>query len=212
MRVAGIDEAGRGCVMGPLVIAGAVFDEKKVPNLTEIGVKDSKKLSKRRRESLVAEIKELALDYTYFELSPSSIDKVVFRNVPLRKLNYLEAMAMASIVRTLHPDSAYVDPCDVDSQRVADQIQSVLKFNVDITCEPKADQKYAVTGAASILAKVKRDQSIEELKAQHGDFGSGYPSDRKTAAFIEDWFRENDECPPWMRASWSTVRKYTGVK
>ena len=68
MRVAGVDEAGRGCAIGPLVIAAAVFNEETLPTLREIGVKDSKKVSPKKREKIVIEIKELALDYRIFEI------------------------------------------------------------------------------------------------------------------------------------------------
>ena len=135
MTIAGVDEAGRGCVIGPLVIAGVLFDNEIISTLPEIGVKDSKKLSPKKRESLFEEIKTLSLNYEFFELSPTVIDKVVFRSVPLRRLNYLETMAMASILRKLKPDEAHVDPCDVDSDRCARQIQSVLPFRVNIKCD-----------------------------------------------------------------------------
>jgi len=207
MRVAGVDEAGRGCAIGPLVVAGAVFSSDDVPGLVEMGVRDSKKLTARKREKLSAEIKELALEFRFVELSPKTIDKVVTRSVPLRRLNYLETMVMARIVRELRPDAAYVDTCDVDHLRCGDQIQSVLPFHVDITCVPRADSVYPVTGAASILAKVRRDALVAELRERYGDFGSGYCSDGKTLEFIEGWFADSRECPPFMRASWAPVRK-----
>lgn len=208
MTIAGVDEAGRGCVIGPLVIAGVLFDDDVVGSLRKIGVKDSKKLSAKKRVALSAEIKELALGYRFFELSPRTIDKVVFRNVPLRRLNYLETMAMAWIIRELKPDEAHVDPCDVVSERVASQIKAVLPFDLVIRCEPRADAKYPATGAASILAKVRRDSRIAALRELHGDFNSGYPSDWKTQNFIRDYFSENTECPDFIRASWSTLKKY----
>lgn len=208
MKIAGVDEAGRGCVIGPLVIAAVLFDEATVSTLPEIGVKDSKKLSAKKREKLFGEIKELAIDYNLFELSPTVIDKVVFRNVPLRRLNYLETMVMASVLRGLKPDEAYVDPCDVDSDRCARQIQSVIPYKINIKCEPRADAKYPATGAASILAKVTRDKRIADLRDLYGDFNSGYPSDSKTQNFIRDYFESNSECPDYIRGSWSTVQKY----
>jgi len=209
MRVAGVDEAGRGCVIGPLVVAGAVFDGEDLPRLTEMGVRDSKVLTPKRRLALVDRIRDLALDVSYFELPPRVIDKVVFRGKPLRRLNYLETMAMAKVLRDLEPDTAYVDTCDVDHRRCAEQMIGVLPFEVDIVCEPRADATYPATGAASILAKVRRDHVVAGLRELHGDFNSGYPSDRKTSEFVEGWFMEHRECPPWMRASWATVRRHT---
>lgn len=209
MRVAGVDEAGRGCVIGPLVVAGAVFDEEDLPRLTEMGVRDSKMLTPKRRLALADSIRDLARDVSFFELPPRVIDKVVFRGKPLRRLNYLETMAMAKVLRDLEPDKAYVDTCDVDHLRCAEQMRGVLSFDVDIVCEPRADATYPATGAASILAKVRRDNVVAGLRELHGDFNSGYPSDRKTSEFVEGWFMEHEECPPWMRASWITVKRHT---
>jgi ribonuclease HII len=207
MRVAGVDEAGRGCAIGPLVVAGALFHQDDVPRLVEAGVKDSKKLTPKKRQRLAGTIMELALDHRLVELSPATIDKVVSRGVPLRRLNYLETMVMARIVRELRPDSAYVDTCDVDHVRCGEQMRSVIPFRVDITCVPNADSLYTVTGAASILAKVRRDEIVAGLREEHGDFGSGYCHDPKTVEYMDAWFRDHSEAPSFMRASWAPVKK-----
>ncbi len=207
MTIAGVDEAGRGCVIGPLVIAGVLFENEIVSSLPELGVTDSKKLSPKKRLSIFPEIKELALKCEYFILTPTIIDKVVFRNVPLRRLNYLETMAMAKVVRKLKPDEAHVDPCDVNSDRCARQIQNVLPFHVDIKCEPKADLLYPSTGAASILAKVTRDRCVAKLREKHGDFNSGYPSDPKTQTYLKNYFKSTQKCPDYIRESWTTVQR-----
>jgi ribonuclease HII len=206
-RVAGIDEAGRGCAIGPLVIAGAVFRREDIPTLVEMGVKDSKKLTARKREALVSGIRDLALDVRYFDLAPATIDKVVLRNVKLRKLNYLEMMAMARVLRELEADEAYVDPSDVDPDRCNRQILRVLQRKPSLVCEVNADEKYPVTSAASILAKVRRDSIVAELRERYGDFNSGYMHDEKTVSFLEEWFSENRECPDFVRSSWAPVQR-----
>lgn len=208
MRVAGVDEAGRGCAIGPLVIAAALFEEETLPILKEIGVKDSKKLSPKKREKLAEEIQKHALDYRIFEIQPRVIDKVVFRSQPLKRLNYLETMVMARLIRELKPDIVHMDPPDVDNLRCAKQVKSVIRYKLEVICEPRADDKYTSTGAASILAKVTRDQRIKELREKHGDFNSGYASDRKTQKFIEEYFSEHKECPDYMRASWATIQRH----
>ncbi len=119
-RVAGVDEAGRGCAIGPLVVAGVLFEENKLSTLRELGVRDSKRLTPRRREVLAAEIKKLAAGWSYFDLKPKDIDHVVNRGVKLRRLNYLEAMAMARVIRDLGPEKTYVDPADVIAERFVD--------------------------------------------------------------------------------------------
>jgi ribonuclease HII len=206
-NMAGVDDAGRGCVIGPLVIAGVLIDENKIIELRSMGVRDSKKLSSKKRETLAPNIKELATKCSYFELSPLVIDRVVERNRKLRKLNYLEAMAMARVIRDLRPQRVYVDPSDVIPERYAEQIIRVLPFRVEMVCEHHADEKYVVVSAASILAKVRRDRIVAELRIKHGDFGSGYPSDVKTITFLEAWFREREGCPQFIRSSWSTVKR-----
>lgn len=208
MRVAGVDEAGRGCAIGPLVVAAAMFDEETLPTLKDIGVKDSKKISPKKRVRLEDEIKELAIDYRIHEIPPRVIDKVVLRSIPLRRLNYLETMVMAKLIRELKPDIVHMDTPDVDHNRCAEQVQSVIKYKLNVICQPRADQNYVSTGAASILAKVRRDQIIEKLKENHGDFNSGYASDRKTQSFIADYFSQHNECPDYMRKSWSTIQRY----
>jgi ribonuclease HII len=207
MKVAGVDEAGRGCAIGPLVIAGVLFEEETLPTLKELGVRDSKKLSSKKRKILAGEIEKLAVGYKVFELQPRDIDKVVFRSQPLRRLNYLETMIMAKLIRELRPDIVHMDPPDVDSIRCAKQVQSVIKYKLEIKCEPKADDKYVSTGAASIMAKVLRDRRVSELRERYGDFNSGYASDKKTQRFIKEYFSKNKECPEFIRASWKTVQR-----
>ncbi|KYH36743.1 MAG: hypothetical protein AYL28_005960 [Candidatus Bathyarchaeota archaeon B23] len=211
MRVAGVDDAGRGCVIGPLVVAGALFEEGDVERLRVIGVQDSKALTPGRRERLAEEIEGIALDCAYFEIPPRAIDRVVERGVRLRRLNYLEAMAMAYVIRELKPDRVYVDASDINAERFGEHILSALREKPHIISEHEADARYPVVAAASILAKVRRDDIIRRLREHYGDFGSGYPHDPKTVRFLEEWFsRHPDGCPPFIRGSWSTVKRIRG--
>ena len=98
MLVAGVDEAGRGCVIGPLVIAGVLAKEEILPVLTKLGVKDSKLLSPQKRESLAVEIRRLTDKHIIVKLSPLEIDRVVESGRKLHKLNRLEAENMARCV------------------------------------------------------------------------------------------------------------------
>jgi ribonuclease HII len=210
-KVVGVDEAGRGCAIGPLVVAGVLFEEGSLPGLQTLGVRDSKQLTPRRREVLAAEIKDLAVRWSYFDLQPKAIDLVVNRGVRLRRLNYLEAMAMAKVIRDLKPDRAYVDPADVVVDRFVRQIRRVLPSRPEVYSQKHADAIIPVVSAASILAKVRRDRLVAGLRERHGDFGSGYCSDGRTIAFLKSWFRENDTCPSFIRGSWSTVRRIRGT-
>jgi ribonuclease HII len=207
VKVAGVDEAGRGPAIGPLVVGGVLFDEETAEALPSIGVKDSKKLSPKRRESLEVEIMDLADSWAFFDLQPRTIDKVVNRGVVYRKLNYLEAMAMAKVIRDLAPHRAIVDPADTVIDRFVGDIKRVIPPGIEVYGESHADDIYPVVSAASILAKVRRDRFVAELREEHGDFGSGYSSDRKTVSFLESWFEDRDDCPPFMRCSWATIKR-----
>jgi ribonuclease HII len=116
-------------------------------------------------------------------------------------------MAMARVIRDLRPDIAYVDPADVVAERYGEQIMGVLPWKPEIVCEKKADVKYPVVSAASILAKVRRDRIVAGYRERYGDFGSGYPSDRRTVEFLGSLFEETDDIPSFIRRSWSTVRR-----
>ena len=101
-KLAGVDDAGRGCVIGPLIIAGVLVNEERIIELENIGVRDSKKLSSKKREDLALEIEGIVSRSVYFEITPRAIDLVVERKKKLRKLNYLEAMAMAKPIVATH--------------------------------------------------------------------------------------------------------------
>jgi len=207
MRIAGVDDAGRGSIIGPLAIAGVLFDEKDLPKLVDLGVKDSKRLSPRRREQLAAEIKELALKYHVVLLSPAEIDRVVETGRKLHKLNRLEAQTMAKVITVLKPDVAYVDASDVLAERFKQHVAENLSFRVQIVSEHKADAKYPIVSAASILAKVERDKVISELREKHGNIGCGYATDPSTIKFLESWIRKFGSYPDFVRRSWKPAKR-----
>jgi ribonuclease HII len=207
MRVAGVDEAGRGSAIGPLVVAGASFPSDRIETLVELGVKDSKQLTAKRREELAPQIETLATGVRYFDLQPRSIDSVVNRGVKLKRLNYLEAVAMARVLRELDPEEAYVDASDVDEARYGETILRLLPAKPRLVSEHKADSTYPVVSAASILAKVRRDAIVAALREEYGDFNSGYPSDERAMEWLEAWYREHRSWPSIVRHSWEPVKK-----
>ncbi|MGA9388090.1 MAG: ribonuclease HII [Candidatus Bathyarchaeia archaeon] len=207
MLVAGVDDAGRGCAIGPLVIAGVLMDEGDLPKLIELGVKDSKLLSAHRREVLAPEIKRVARSYEVVKLSPQQIDDVVLNGRKLRRLNWLEAQTMAKVIEVLRPDKAYVDASDVLEERFKADILDCLPFRIPIVSEHEADRTYPIVSAASIIAKVERDREIAELAKVHGDFGSGYPADPRTTGFLQQCLKKTGEYPDFVRRSWKPVKK-----
>jgi ribonuclease HII len=207
MLVAGVDDAGRGSAVGPLVIAGVMVEKAELPKLIALGVKDSKFLSPHRREILAPQIRHIVKGCNVAKLSPQQIDDVVLNGRKLRKLNWLEAQTMARVIEALRPDEAYVDASDVLEERFKRDILDCLPFRIPIVSEHKADRTYPIVSAASIIAKTERDAEIAELAKAYGDFGSGYPSDPRTVDFLRRCFANLRECPDFVRRSWKPVQK-----
>ncbi len=208
--VAGVDDAGRGPIVGPLVIAGVMMDEEEVPRLAPMGVKDSKLLTPESRSRLAEKIRDIALKISYDELSPSQIDEVVLKARKLQKLNFLEAKSMARVIAELRPKAAWVDASDVKPERYARQILDELPEGMKrmvLVSEHKADRKYPIVSAASIMAKVRRDAAISALWEEYGNFGSGYVTDPVTMEFLRRWRRTHTDYPPMVRKSWKTLRE-----
>lgn len=201
--IAGIDEAGRGPVIGPLVIAGVVIEDSQLNLLKELGVKDSKQLTPQRREDLVQRIRQLAHCVEVLEIPAKEIDT---ERQKKRSLNVLEAQWMAKVLNRLNYDIAYVDASDVNAERYGSMILNQLSTPRKIVSEHKADRSHVVVAAASIIAKVQRDYRIREFHRVYGDFGSGYSHDPKTRQFLEDWIRTYGSYPDIVRKSWITAR------
>ena len=212
MLIAGIDEAGRGCVIGPLVIAGVLFKEENLETLRLLGVKDSKLLTFEKRETLFPKILRAAEDHVIIKLAPKEIDRVVNSGRKLHKLNRLEAENMAQIINQLQPDEAQVDAADVLEERFQHHIQEHLVIKTTVTSKHKADRRYPAVSAASIIAKVTRDKEIAMLAAEYGDFGSGYLADPKTTAFLKALLRTSDEYPDFVRKSWKPAKRAKAEK
>ena len=188
-------------MLGPLVIAGISLEKKKLRKLSTLGVKDSKKLSPKKREELFKDIIKIVDGYYITKISPKSIDA----NVRKHCLNGLEAKHMAKVVLKLNPDTSYVDSCDVNPKRFGKEI-STLSANHKIKSYHHADSRFVVVSAASILAKVTRDKAIEKLRKDY-DLGSGYPSDSKTVGFVNKFYKKNQFLPNFVRKSWKPVQK-----
>jgi len=201
VQICGIDDAGRGPMLGPLVIAGISLQKKNIKKLSALGVKDSKKLTPKLREQLYKKIIEIVDDYYIAKIPPRSIDASVKKHC----LNGLEAKYMAKVVSKLNPDISYVDSCDVNPIRFGKEI-SKLSDNHKIKSFHRADSRFVVVSAASILAKVTRDKAIMKLRKEY-DLGSGYPSDSVTVKFVTKYYKQNNEMPKFVRKSWKPVQK-----
>ena len=206
MRICGIDEAGRGSVIGPMVVAGILIDEKEIWRLEDLGVKDSKKLTPEKRFKLSDEIKEIAESVKLVIVDAETVDKSTKRRGAMG-LNKLEAEIFSRIINDLKPDIAYIDLPSRNRGSFESLIRSMLKVRCQLILEHKADEKYPVVSAASILAKTKRDELVDELKSIFGDFGSGYPSDPKTRKFLRRLALKGEIDGKIIRLSWKTLDK-----
>ena len=204
--VLGIDETGRGCAIGPMVVCGVALDSDAALRLKAEGVRDSKMLTPARREELARKIIEVAAGVFIEEIPPSEIEQ--------RNLNLLEIWRMARIISRANPGAVYVDAplaTDFGIKAFSEHIKRCVGQNCPtIVAENRADATYVVVSAASIVAKVRRDERIEELRRQFGDFGSGYPSDPKTQQFLRTCYEKDGAFPDCVRCRWKTVRRFTG--
>ncbi|MFA6268484.1 MAG: ribonuclease HII [archaeon] len=208
MLIAGIDEAGRGPCFGPMTIGIAVMEKESESPLKELGVKDSKEILPNKRKALIDTVKEHATEHKVLVISPIEINDLMAQY----SLNEIEAMKIADLINGLKktPEIIYIDSPDAVKGAFEKRIRKYLNKTsekVKIIAENKADSKYVVVGAASILAKVKRDEEIEGLCEKFGDFGSGYPSDPKTKKYLADYVEQNKKLPPFSRIFWSTCTK-----
>lgn len=196
--ICGVDEAGRGPVIGPLVVCGVCLESDDA--LRKLAVRDSKKLTPGRREALAPEIRKVAR-VEVVEVPAEEVDALRER----MNLNMLEAKVFASIIDSLCPRTAYVDAADADEAKFGRLVKGSLKRDVEVVSEHRADDTYPVVSAASIIAKVQRDARIREIEAEMGEpIGSGYTSDPETIAFLERWTKARRSFPPHTRKSWLT--------
>ncbi|MEZ0345179.1 MAG: ribonuclease HII [Infirmifilum sp.] len=208
--IAGIDEAGRGPLIGPMVIAIVAAKEQKLHLIEKLGVRDSKLLTPSRRERLRRVLEE-TLDYISMRVvSPEEIDRAV-EGVTYENLNHLELSLIADLikkaVREVEIVRVYVDSPDPIPSRFRDKLALEVDGDVEVIVENHADEKYVIVSAASIVAKTERDRIIEKLKREYGDFGSGYPSDPRTIAFIRSLLEGGRDLPPIVRRSWKTLNR-----
>ena len=210
MMIAGIDEAGKGPVIGPMCIGGVKIEESKAHILKVLGVADSKKLTPRKRDLLAAQIKKHADSYFILEVSPQQIDELR----KIMSMNEIMVVCFSKVIEQIKPDLVYVDAADVKAERFAENLRRQYAKTspahakeLEIISMHQADVVYPAVSAASIIAKVRRDELIEGLKKEWGvDFGSGYPSDPKTKEFLLEWGKTHSgEFPSIVRQSWQTI-------
>jgi len=208
--ILGIDDAGRGPVIGPMVLAGCLINKELESELKKLGVKDSKQLTNKRREFLLEKIKEKAETFEVEIIYPTQIDD---SNGDGTLLNEVEAFACANIINKINKGYSKIkvvlDCPSVSLVKWGDFLKRKIDnlSNLEIVCEHKADQNHVAVSAASILAKQTREKEMDKLKEKYGpEIGSGYCSDPLTQKFLEQNLHKYDG-DGIFRKTWETYKK-----
>jgi ribonuclease HII len=205
MLIAGVDEAGRGPCLGPMVLAIATIQKEKETELEEIGVKDSKQLSPEQRSEQFPKIRKALHEFATCHIEPKELDALM----DWKSLNEIEAMKIGLLLNNLKkkPEIVFIDSPDTIQDNFAKRIKKYLTFETILKTEHKADVNYPITSAASILAKVERDLAIESIAKEFGAIGSGYPHDPATRDYLFNFVKQNKCLPPFCRKSWDTSQQ-----
>ena len=209
MIIAGIEEAGRGCVIGPMVMCIAVIDDNLIEDLLIYGVKDSKQLTPKRRTEIFEKLIQ-SLDYEICIISPDEIDKCL--ESQYTNLNWLEAEVSAKLAKKMlkrcNIDKIIIDCPSNNTDAYKEFFLNLLDKKIDVIAEHKADVNYPIVSAASIIAKVIRDREIENIKKiLDVPLGSGYTSDPLTIKFLKEYYLRNKSFPNFVRKSWKTINR-----
>jgi len=213
--IAGCDEAGKGCVLGDLVLSITLI--KNQDKIKSLGLKDSKLLSSKKREELDIKIRKLCKVYSY-SITAKELNELMCHY----SLNEIEAMKIAYLINQIYEDGCtiktlYVDSPDTIANRFTKRIKKYLTTEKDkiekkmkkmkIVSEHKADENYPIVSAASIISKVKRDAEIERIKKEvNYDFNSGYTSDKITIQFLEKRY-DDPKVEKYIRKRWKTYER-----
>lgn len=201
-------------MIGPMVIAGVVIDEKDEKKLKALGVRDSKKLSPKQRETLAPQIEKIARNIVVLSVPSCKINTYMEKGI---NLNKIEAMKMAEIINTIPGcKKIYIDslspPYKKESKKkfITKFEKSIRKYisnkNVKMTVKNHLDEIRIVVSAASVIAKVQRDKTVDKIKQEvNFDFGNGYPYHVKTIKFLEKTLQKDSKPSPHIRWQWSSV-------
>jgi ribonuclease HII len=215
--IIGVDDSGRGPVIGPMILAGVLMKVEDEEKLRKLGVRDSKTLTPSRREILASETKKYVLDFNISVTEPSEIDS---RTEMGTNLNKIEAVKAAGIINTLtkikknQKIKVVLDCPSPNTKAWENYLLKHINFpqNLIFLCVHKADRDYTSVAAASILAKTTRDSEIIKIKKKVGvDFGSGYPSDPVTMKFLNENFKKHRK-DGIFRETWGTVKNHISQK
>jgi len=212
MLTLGIDDAGRGPLIGPMILAGVLLNPEQEKKLKKENVRDSKTIYPQERTKLFKLIKENSEAYKIVQSSPEEIDSSLKSGT---NLNTLEAIKAAEIINTINTGKFQKETIktiiDCPSVNTKAWLETLLKYikkkgNLRVICEHKADANYVSAAAGSILAKATREKEVEKIRKEYGNIGSGYPSDPTTKEFLKKHGKELANSGIF-RKTWSTWKK-----
>ncbi|XP_013173229.1 PREDICTED: ribonuclease H2 subunit A [Papilio xuthus] len=214
----GVDEAGRGPVLGPMVygVAYCPLSQKKI--LESLGCADSKALTEDKRDEIFTKMltEQESIDNVGWKaevISPKYISNSMYRRAK-HSLNEVSMNSAISLIQMVLDGGVNLAEIYVDTVGPPEKYQAKLSEifpNIKITVAKKADSIYPIVSAASIVAKVTRDHALkvwnfkEGLDMDHSQFGSGYPGDPLTKKFIREQIDHVFGYPLLVRFSWSTA-------
>ncbi|XP_055333333.1 ribonuclease H2 subunit A-like isoform X2 [Paramacrobiotus metropolitanus] len=215
--IIGIDEAGRGPVLGPMVYGACYVAKKSEGLLSSVKVADSKTLTEEQRNQCFANLHAGADNFGWMAqiLSPAVISKCMLSRAKynLNAISHDSAMFLIQSVLDLEIRVAgvYLDTVG-DPSKYQAKLRDRFPHIPDIVVSKKADSLFPVVSAASIVAKVCRDKALREWKFREGEkfladlnYGSGYPSDPETKRFLDQFRDHVFGYPQLIRFSWSTT-------
>ena len=197
----GLDEAGRGAVLGPLVIGAVWAHDEQIQQMKELGVRDSKKLTRRKRSELALEIDKLVK----WKCKVITAD-MINTEMETKNLNQIEHDAMIEVIRSEEIFGTLIVDAVGNIKKLRDKLKKELeiKDQEKVIVEYRAE-RYTVVAAASIMAKVTRDCYMEKLIDEKDQSCSGYPSDKKTRKFLKDYYNKMGKFPDFSRKKWKTL-------
>lgn len=202
MLIVGFDEAGRGSVLGPMVVGAYLLEADAAEEVRRAGGRDSKGMSAARRAAIVPDLRRLARACEAVVLDAETIDR--------GNLNRLEEEVFAEVVARLQPDVVQIDAPVPPAGLERFQRRMAAAFGLPlqrVQVANQAEDRFPAVGAASVLAKVTRDEAIARLREEHGDLGSGYPSDPTTRRFLVGLLEADADLPSFVRTRWDTVKR-----
>jgi len=205
MKILGIDEAGRGALIGPLVMTGVLMEDHRLYTIN--GLKDSKKLTPKQREKIYKELNTKVKSIT-IQIPPQEIDEAL--ESQHLNLNWLEALHIAKLINSFKPDKVIIDCPSPNIKAYGNYVKRQLLVKTEMILEHKADERHALVALASILAKVTRDNEIKRIEEKiKKTIGSGYPSDPTTQAFLKE---HHEEFPFIFRKTWEPYKRLRQTK